>query len=109
MLQRGSLARAFAALDGAAALPAWVKTVHADTPSTRVRVDGKTEWLATACAPAGCRAGELLVLADLPAHVLHGVYAERSGSAVASVGKLVWLGNPDAATTAFLEAHLPQD
>lgn len=108
IMQRPSFANAFAAMDGAAKLPAWVKASDATNPSTRVQVEGNPMWLAHVCKTTACAGGQMFLLIDPSDHTMQGVFVETSGSAGASVRKLTWLGKPDPAAQKFLEAQAAQ-
>jgi hypothetical protein len=104
IMQRPSFQQAFAAMDGAAALPAWAKTGGGvDSPSSKVQLDGQTVWLAHACKTAACPDGQLYLLVNPAAHTMQGLFLETSGATGASVQKLTWLGKPDAATQTYLK------
>lgn len=108
-LRRPSFQQTFAAMDGAAALPAWAKQGGGnDAPASKVEVAGQSVWSTHACETAACQSGQLYVLINTAAHTMQGVFVESTGDAGASVQKLVWLGKPDAATQAYLKAQLPQ-
>lgn len=103
IMQRPSFQQAFAAMDGAAALPAWAKTGGGtDALSSKVQLDGQTVWLAHACKTAACPDGQLYLLVNPAARTMQGLFLESSGTAGASVQKFTWLGKPDAATQAYL-------
>lgn len=108
-MQRPGFAKAFEEMDGASALPAWVKTGGVSTPASKVTVDGKTMWLAEACQTADCKDDQLFLLIDPENHSMQGLFVENSGSAGASVRKLVWLGKPDAATQEYLKDRITKD
>ena len=103
ILQRPSFAKAFADMDGAAALPAWAKGGNDSSPSARVQVEGKTMWLSRVCQAADCQGGQLFLLTDPAQHAMQGLLVESSGSVNDSVRKFTWLGKPDAAVQAFLK------
>lgn len=109
ILQRGDFAQAFAAINGAASLPAWVAHAGSATPSERVTIDGKPMWLVQTCGDADCQSGQLLLLVDPAAHAMHGLFVANSGGSGASVQKLTWLGTPDAAQQALLAARAARD
>lgn len=105
-LRRPSFKKTFAAMDGIAALPAWVKAGGGnDSPASKVEVDGQSLWLTHACETAACQGGQLYVLINTAAHTMQGLFIESTGSAGASVQKLTWLGKPDAVTQAYLKAQ----
>jgi hypothetical protein len=105
ILQRPSFAKAFADMDGASALPAWVKAGDASGPSERIEVDGKTMWLSHVCQAADCQGSQLFLLTDPARHAMQGLLVEASGGAGDSVRRLVWLGRPDASVQAFLKSR----
>lgn len=106
MLKRPGFAHAFEAMDGASALPAWIKSGGVSQPSEQVQVGGKSMWLANACEDAGCGSGRVLVLIDQQDRKLQGVFVQGSGSSGASVQQYTWLGDPDAAAKAFLQGRV---
>lgn len=108
IMQRPGFTQAFEAMEGASALPAWAKHGGVYAPSQRVEVGGKTMWLAQACETQACQSGELLVLIDPTEHAMQGVLVQVSGDAGARVRQLTWLGEPDAAVQAVLNAHATQ-
>lgn len=104
IMQRASFQQVFAAMDGAASLPAWAKTGGGtDAPSSKVQLDGQTVWLAHTCKTAACPDGQLYLLVNPAAHTMQGLFLETSGATGASVQKLTWLGKPDAAVQAYLK------
>lgn len=108
-LRRPSFQQTFAALDGAAALPAWAKAGGGnDAPASKVEVGGQSVWLTHACETSACQGGQLYVLIDTAAHTMQGLFVESTGSTGATVQKLTWLGKPDAAAQAYLKAQVPQ-
>lgn len=108
-LKRPSFQKTYAAMDGIAALPAWVKAGGGnDAPASKVQVGGQSMWLAHACETDACQGGQLYVLIDTAAHTMQGLFIESSGNAGASVQKLTWLGKPDAATQAYLKGQASQ-
>ena len=106
LLKRPGFAHAFEAMDGAAGLPAWVKSGGVSQPSEQVQVGGQSMWLANACEDANCNSGRLLVLIDQQDHKLQGVFVQGSGSSGASVQQYTWLGDPDANAKAFLQGRV---
>ena len=104
--QRPDFAQAFAAMDGASALPAWVKHGGTSTPPMNVRVKGRTMWLSHVCKTADCQGDQLFLLTDPTQHTMQGLFVEPSGKPGAAVRKLTWLGKPDAAARTFLEAQI---
>jgi hypothetical protein len=106
ILQRPAFAKAFADMDGAAALPEWAKGSDTSTPSARVQVEGKTMWLSHVCEAADCRGGQLFLLTDPAQHAMQGLLVEASGGSGDSVRKLTWLGKPDATVQAFLKTQV---
>lgn len=108
ILERPSFARAFAGMDGASALPAWVKTADQSQPSSRVQVDGQALWLSHVCAASGCDGGELWLLTDPAGQKMQGLLVTADGTPGATVRQLTWLGKPDAAAQAVLKDHASQ-
>lgn len=106
LMQRPEFAKAFESMDGASQLPAWVREGGVATPSRKVQVDGKTMWLVHACESSQCDTGELWLLIDADSHTMQGLFQAQTGQNGATVGKLVWLGNPDAAVRTFLKEHI---
>lgn len=109
ILQRPGFAQAFAGMDGASALPTWVKGGGDAAPSARVQVEGKTMWLSHVCEAADCQGGQLFLLTDPARHAMQGVLVEASGAADDSVRKLTWLGKPDAPVQSFLKGRMARD
>lgn len=105
ILQRPAFAQVFAGMDGASALPAWVKTADQSQPSTPVQVDGQRMWLSHVCEASGCEGGQLFVLTDPAAQKMQGLLVTADGTPGATVRQLTWLGKPDATTQAFLKAQ----
>jgi hypothetical protein len=106
ILQRPAFAKAFADMDGTSALPEWAKGSDDPTPSTRVQVEGRTMWLSHVCEAGDCQGGQLFLLTDPARHAMRGLLVEAAGGSGDSVRKLTWLGKPDAAARAFLEAQV---
>lgn len=105
-LRRPSFQKTYAAMDGIAALPAWVKAGGGNAaPASKVQVGGQSLWLTHACETEACQGGQLYVLINTAAHTMQGLFIESSGNAGASVQKLTWLGKPDAATQAYLKGQ----
>lgn len=109
MLRRPGFSRAFDAMDGASALPAWAKGAAAATPSQRVEVAGKSMLLAHVCEATDCSGGQMFVLIDPADHVLQGVLVQNTGSTGASVQQLAWLGKPGADVQAFLQGQMTHE
>lgn len=105
ILQRPGFAKAFAGMDGASALPAWVKTADQSQPSSRVQVDGHAMWLSHVCEAFGCVGGQLFLLTDPAAQKMQGLLVTADGTPGATVRQLTWLGQPDATTQAFLKSQ----
>lgn len=105
ILQRPGFGKAFAGMDGASALPAWVKTADQSQPSRRVQVDGQPMWLSHVCDASGCAGGQLFLLTDPAAQKMQGLLVTADGTPGATVRQLTWLGQPDAATQAFLKGQ----
>lgn len=108
MLKRPGFATAFAAMDGAASLPAWAKGADGATPMQRVEVDGKPMLFARVCEAGACNGGQMLLLIDGPDHALFGLLVHSSGDAGASVRQWTLLGKPDDAAQAWLKGQLAQ-
>lgn len=108
ILQRPSFAKAFTDMDGAAALPAWVKTADRLQPSTRVEVGGHAMWLSHVCEASGCEGGQLFVLTDPAGQSMRGLLVTADGTPGATVRQLTWLGKPDAAAQAYLKSQASQ-
>jgi hypothetical protein len=106
ILRRPDFASTFESMQGASALPAWVKTGNADAPSMRVKVEGRAMWLSHVCKSADCRSDQLFLLTDPAQQAMRGLLVETSGKPGASTHKLTWLGNPDVAARSFLEAQI---
>ena len=109
ILQRPSFAKAFADMDGASALPAWVKGADNSAPSIRVQVDGKAMWLSHVCQVADCQGGQVFLLIDPAQHAMQGLLVEAARGAGDSVRKLTWLGKPGASVQSFLKARMARD
>ena len=109
ILQRPSFAKAFADMDGAPALPAWVKTADPSQPSTRVEVGGHAMWLSHVCEASGCEGGQLFLLTDPAAQTMQGLLVTADGTPGATVRQLTWLGKPDAIAQAFLKSQASRD
>ena len=105
ILQRPSFAKAYADMDGASALPAWLKGAGDAAPTARVQVDGRTMWLAHICRTADCQGDQVLLLTDPARQAMQGLLVQASGSAGDSVRKLIWLGKPRAQVRSFLQAQ----
>lgn len=109
ILQRPAFAKAFAAMDGASALPAWVNTADQSQPSTLVQVGDQAMWLSRVCGVSGCQGGQLFVLTDPAAQKMQGLLVVADGTPGATVRQLTWLGQPDAALQSFLKAQTNRD
>lgn len=109
ILQRPAFAKAFAAMDGASALPAWVNTADQSQPSTRVQVGDQAMWLSRVCGVSGCQGGQLFVLTDPAAQKMQGLLVVADGTPGATVRQLTWLGQPGAALQSFLKAQTNRD
>ena len=113
LLQRRDFASAFAVLSGADQLPDWPRQGGTSTPAQRVVLNGRPQWLATACKPHDCPSERILVLYDEDTHAMSGVFARRKPGAANDVDSndeanddLIWLGAPDEAAKQFLRAKL---
>lgn len=109
MLRRPAFAKAFASVEGASRLPAWVGQGGVSTPSEQVQVEGSTVWLAHECKTDDCGDGEIWLLIDQDTRMIQGVFVDEHGDSSAQVRELVWLGNPDAATRTFLKQRIAED
>lgn len=108
ILERPGFARVFAGMEGASALPAWVKTADQSQPSSRVQVDGQAMWLSHVCEASSCEGGELYLLTDPAGRKMQGLLVTADGTPGATVRQLTWLGKPDAAAQAFLKNRASQ-
>jgi hypothetical protein len=102
LLQRADFRQALDALQGAQALPAWVRQGGTATPAQTVRLDGRPMLLATACKPHDCPTERVALLYDAHDHAIWGLFAQRPENLTPAVDpddssqdKLTWLGQPD--------------
>lgn len=113
LLQRPDFAKALDALQGAQALPAWVRKGGTATPVQDVQVDGKPMLLASACKPHDCPTERVALLYDAQDHAMWGLFAQRPENLSPAVDpgdsaqdKLTWLGAPDKPRRALLRNAL---
>lgn len=110
LMQKPAFASAFAAMDGAGALPAWVRKGGTATPVETVHVQDASRLLAQACKPHACPSEQVALLYDPVAHVLQGVFVNDpvpgTDSAISDQATWTWLGKPDAAVKQWLKQRV---
>ncbi|HEX7340019.1 MAG TPA: Ivy family c-type lysozyme inhibitor [Rhodanobacteraceae bacterium] len=103
-------AQAFAAMQGSGSLPAWVRQGGTATPAQKVTVDGRQQLLAQACKPHDCPSEQIVLLYDKAGNAMQGVFVRdpspTADARVSSEAQFTWLGQPDAATQAWLKHDL---
>lgn len=110
LMQQSDFAKAFAAMKGESALPAWVRDGGTATPAGTVQVGAQTWLVAQACKPHDCPSEQVVLLYDKAGQRMQGVFASDptpgADAGVSANTKWTWLGDPDAATQAWLKQRL---
>ncbi|HET7299932.1 MAG TPA: Ivy family c-type lysozyme inhibitor [Oleiagrimonas sp.] len=110
LMQEPDFADAFASMDGAKALPAWVNEGGTAVPAKEVSVGGQSRLLAQACKPHDCPSEKIVLLYDKSGHAMQGVFvrdpAPSPDAGISGQAQYTWLGSPDETTRAWLKKTL---
>lgn len=96
-LKSPDFAKPYAEVTGAAKLPAWVKQGGTSSPGEPLSVNGRNLPFYSGCKPHDCPSEQILVLHDVTAHRVIGVFVHNEGEMMSPRStQLTWLGKPSA-------------
>lgn len=94
-LKSPDFAKPYADVTGAAKLPAWVKQGGTSSPGEPLSVNGRNLTFYSGCKPHDCPSEQILVLHDVAAHRVIGVFVHNEGEMMSPRStQLTWLGKP---------------